>query len=52
MEKKTKMIGFMTTPEVKAALSEIAEKEDRSLSYIINRILQQYLELPANQDDT
>lgn len=45
MAKKTEMIGFKTTPEVKAALTEIAEREDRSISYIINRILQQYLNL-------
>lgn len=43
MEKKSKMVGFMTTPEIKAALLEIARKEDRSISYIINRILQEYL---------
>ena len=48
MEKKSKMIGFMTTPEVKAALTSIAEREDRSISYIINRILQQHLNLPAD----
>ena len=51
MAKKTEMIGFKTTPEVKAALANIAEREDRSISYIINRILQQHLNLPdeANQ---
>ena len=43
MEKKSKMVGFMTTPEIKAALLEIARKEDRSISYIINRILQEHL---------
>ena len=52
MAKKTEMVGFKTTPEVKAALLAIAEKEDRSISYIINRILQQHLELPADQDNT
>jgi len=48
MAKKTEMIGFKTTPEVKAALTIIAEQEDRSISYIINRILQQHLDLPAD----
>ena len=43
MKKKSEMIGFKTTPEVKAALEKIAEKEDRSVSYIINRILSEYL---------
>lgn len=43
MKKKSEMIGFKTTPEVKAALEEIALKEDRTISYIINRILSEYL---------
>lgn len=44
MKKKSEMIGFKTTPEIRKALEEIAENEDRSISYIINRILQNYLE--------
>ncbi len=44
MSKKSEMIGFKTTPEIKKALAEIAEKEDRTISYIINRILQEYME--------
>lgn len=51
MEKKSKMVGFMTTPEVKAALMEIARKEDRSISYIINRILQEHLEIAADEEN-
>ena len=43
MTKKSEMIGFKTTPEVKAALEKIAELEDRSISYIINRILCEHL---------
>lgn len=43
MAKKSEMIGFKTTPEIKAALEEIAEREDRTISYIINRILEEYL---------
>lgn len=43
MAKKTEMIGFKTTPEIKTSLEEIAEREDRTLSYIINRILEHYL---------
>ena len=50
MAKKTEMIGFKTTPEVKEALISIAEREDRSVSYIINRILTQHLNLPAESD--
>ena len=51
MEKRSKMVGFMTTPEVKAALAAIAEREDRSISYVINRILIQHLELPDESKD-
>lgn len=43
MSKKSAMIGFKTTPEVKEKLEEIAEKEDRSVSYIINKIISEYL---------
>ncbi len=51
MAKKTEMIGFKTVPEVKAALQVLAKKEDRSLSYIINRILIQYLNLEMEDED-
>lgn len=51
MAKKSEMIGFKTTPEVKAALIDIAKKEDRSVSYIINRILQQHLDLPDSGEN-
>ena len=50
MAKKTAMIGFKTTPEVKEALELIATKEDRSISYIINRILMEYLKCNNNPD--
>lgn len=44
MAKKSEMIGFKTTPEIRKALEKIAEDEDRSISYIINRYLQIQLE--------
>ena len=44
MSKKSEMIGFKTTPEIKKALEEIAESEDRTVSYIVNKILKKYLE--------
>lgn len=44
MVKKSVMIGFKATPELKEALEQIAEKEDRTLSYIINRALEKYVE--------
>lgn len=37
--KKTEMIGFKTTPEIRSALEKKAKEEDRSISYIINKIL-------------
>lgn len=43
MRKKSEMIGFKTTPEIRKALEEVAESEDRSISYIINRILSEAL---------
>ena len=52
MAKKSEMIGFKTTPEIKSALEEIAEREDRTLSYIINRILEQNLGLGEKKEST
>ena len=49
MTKKSEMIGFKTTPEVKTALERIAEEEDRSVSYIINRILQEHLNIKQDK---
>lgn len=48
MSKKTEMIGFKTTPEIKNQLEKIANEQDRSLSYIINKILENWIkENPA-----
>lgn len=41
--KKTEMIGFKTTPEIRQALENKAKEEDRSISYIINKILSETL---------
>ncbi len=38
--KKSEMIGFKTTPEIRKKLEEIAKNEDRSISYIINKIIE------------
>ena len=45
MSKKTEMIGFKTTPEIKRELERIKDEEDRSISYIINRILTEHLKI-------
>lgn len=49
MSKKTEMIGFKTTPEIKKRLEEIKDEEDRSISYIINRILTEYLQIKEGE---
>ena len=49
MAKKSEMIGFKTTPEIKSALVSIAQKEDRSIGYVINRILTQYLSAASDE---
>ena len=41
--KKTESITFRCNTEIKAKLDKIAKDEDRSLSYVINRILEQAL---------
>lgn len=41
---KKVMIGFKTDSEVKAKLEAIAYAEDRSVSYIVNRIISKELE--------
>lgn len=43
MTKKSEMIGFKTTPEIRKALEAVAQEEDRTISYVINRILQDNL---------
>lgn len=43
MTKKSEMIGFKTTPEIRTRLETIAKKEDRSISYVINKILEREL---------
>lgn len=50
MAKKTEMVGFKTTPAIKEALLNMAEREDRSVSYIINRILLQYFKLSEEKE--
>ena len=39
--KKTRYIGFRTTKEIYDRLESIAKEEDRSVSYILNRILRE-----------
>ena len=43
MSTRKVMIGFKTDIEIKEKLEEIAKIEDRSISYIVNRIVTQAL---------
>ena len=40
---KSEMIGVKITPSLKAKLAEIAEIEDRSISYIVNKLIEDYI---------
>jgi len=42
--KKLEPISIRLEPDVKAALLELAEADDRTLSAFINRILRQYVD--------
>ena len=42
--KKTEIINAAVTPETKAKLQEIAKRKEWTLSYTINRILEDYQE--------
>jgi hypothetical protein len=37
------LIGLRVPPEVKAALEKLAKADDRTISYVINKILREYL---------
>lgn len=41
--KKSESITFRCSPEIKEKLDTIAKEEDRSLSYIINRLIEMAL---------
>lgn len=43
-DKKNQMIGFKTDAKTKERLSEIAEYEDRSISYVINKFVKEGIE--------
>ena len=41
--KKSAYITFRTDEEIKNYLEKLAKREDRTLSYIVNRILEEYI---------
>lgn len=48
--KKTELIAVRTSVETKLTLEKIAEKEDRSISYIVNRIIQDFIKNNINEN--
>lgn len=42
-QKKSVTISFVTTPKIEDALREAAEKQERSLSWIIGKALEEFL---------
>lgn len=47
--KKSEFIAIRTTEEIKNKLDQIAKEEDRSLSYIVNRIIENYFNKTENR---
>ena len=52
MANRKVMIGFKTDLEVKEKLEQIAQQEDRSISYIVNRIVTQALNFETAKDES
>lgn len=52
MSTRKVMIGFKTDVEIKERLEEIANREDRSVSYIVNRLITKALQEEADEEST
>lgn len=50
MSKKSEYITFRTDENTKHILEDMAKNEDRTLSYIINRILNEYLTKEGSEE--
>lgn len=48
--KKTEFIGVRCTKETLENLQQIAENDDRSLSYIVDKALKEYIERELEKD--
>ena len=48
-EKKTEFLGVRVSANVKAALKEIAGADRRSLSFLVNDVLEEYLEFQKSK---
>lgn len=56
MKRKTEVLSIKTTPGIKRALREIAERENRSVANTLETLVLDYfarncLQLPSNADD-
>lgn len=51
-EKKTSVVTFRTTPEVKKFLEEEAEKQERTPAWIVNKIITEYINERQKTDKT
>lgn len=47
--KKTELIAVRTSIETKKFLDQLAEEQDRSLSYIVNKIIELYIKEKGNR---
>lgn len=50
--KKNEFVTFRTDQETKRKLEEIAKREDRTLSYIINQIIKIYVQEVKTNEQT
>ena len=48
-EKKTEVVTFRTTPEIKKYLENEAEKEERTPAWIAEKIIKEYVKTKTNQ---
>lgn len=46
-ERKTEVITFRARPTVRKKLEAVAEKEDRNISFIVNRMLENIFKISA-----
>ena len=47
---KTEFLSVRVAPETKKSLEKIAEKQDRTLSWLVAKILKDYLAVRARKD--
>lgn len=50
-DKKTEMIGTRITKDQYKEIEKIAEKDDRTISYIVNKAIEEYLKGQGQRDN-